>query len=729
MQCGFVEGLRNLGGVTLTLSREMVSEAIDISKLIVKASLAQRRMPTKADSAKYNKLVRPKLDAYKVRHGDNPRMLLQRLLDEYVATRGIGDDYEAKGIHYWGRTISRHVWAAITRKDKEKAYKEKKVSNYPQLYVLVDPHCVRFGLSYGLYVPDNSEMVTVVKNDQKLQEDILRVLKEDPTLTLYRVDRAITKDWVPSPATRVPAASASDVAREWSSDVQLTKYYEKGSIPVDVEAEITGTLDRLLSVFLRLSLSHEPDAGSPVGQQLSLGRPYWFVGAHWGDAGDQSRRFIDNGIWENGYTDKYLDEVKAIRPGDRIAIKAAYTRKRNLPFDNRGHRVATMVIKAVGVVTRNLDDGRRLQVKWTECVPAREWYFYTNLYTIWRVSRDDQYKAALVDFTFSDKPQDYSWFRNDPFWKGRFGDPDVAAEEPPEAHPPYSIDDIVSDGSFMERSELEAILQRLRDKKNLILQGPPGTGKTWLAKRLAFALIGRRDESKVKAIQFHPNLSYEDFVRGLRPSQDGRFENVDGPFLEMVDRALEDRSSNHVVVIEEINRGNPAQILGEMLTLLEADRRSPTEALELSRRKWEDERVFIPPNLYVIGTMNIADRSLALVDFALRRRFAFVDLEPRLGKAWRDWVAENCGIDAVTLIDIERRLSALNAAITADRNLGKKFCIGHSFVTPPKGASIGDGYAWFKQVVRTEIGPLLEEYWFDLPERACDVREEMMAGL
>jgi 5-methylcytosine-specific restriction protein B len=133
----------------------------------------------------------------------------------------------------------------------------------------------------------------------------------------------------------------------------------------------------------------------------------------------------------------------------------------------------------------------------------------------------------------------------------------------------------------------------------------------------------------------------------------------------MINIATKDPTSRYVIVIEEINRGNPAQIFGEMLTLLEVDKRTPKEALELSYRRSHEERVFIPDNLYVIGTMNIADRSLALVDLALRRRFAFINLEPTLGEIWRNWVQSQCGVDAETLIEIEERLTELNTAIAA----------------------------------------------------------------
>lgn len=301
-------------------------------------------------------------------------------------------------------------------------------------------------------------------------------------------------------------------------------------------------------------------------------------------------------------------------------------------------------------------------------------------------------------------------------------------EEPAVSQQPYSVDNIINEGCFLERAKLEKILKRLLDKKNLILQGPPGTGKTWLAKRLAFTLIGQRDDKQVRAVQFHPNLSYEDFVRGWRPAGDGKLTLVDGPFLEMVDAAKKDPNKKYVLVIEEINRGNPAQIFGEMLTLLEADKRTPKEALELSYRREEGERVFIPDSLYVIGTMNIADRSLALVDLALRRRFAFIDLEPTFGKPWCDWVHEKCSVALDVLTDIEKRVQSLNDEISADTSLGPQFRIGHSYVTPPLGVSIDDGRNWFRQVVETEIGPLLDEYWFEAPDKAEQARQRLLKG-
>ena len=273
------------------------------------------------------------------------------------------------------------------------------------------------------------------------------------------------------------------------------------------------------------------------------------------------------------------------------------------------------------------------------------------------------------------------------------------------------------------------MLQGLQAKRNMILQGPPGTGKTWLAKKLAYALIGQKDEDKVRQVQFHPNLSYEDFVRGWRPQSDGKLGLVDGPFLQFAKVACHDPNGTYVMVIEEINRGNPASIFGELLTLLEADKRTADNALTLAYQHVAGERFHIPPNLYVIGTMNLADRSLALVDFALRRRFAFFDLEPAINDAWREWVHRQCEVPTEFLDNVSHRIGALNNQIADDPNLGRQFRIGHSFVVPKPGEPIAVPEEWFMQVVEAEIAPLLREYWFNDPDKADEARSQLLSGL
>jgi 5-methylcytosine-specific restriction protein B len=301
-------------------------------------------------------------------------------------------------------------------------------------------------------------------------------------------------------------------------------------------------------------------------------------------------------------------------------------------------------------------------------------------------------------------------------------------------HPTYTVASIIEEGCFLASEDVEAMLVSLRHKKNIVLQGPPGTGKTWLARRLAAALVGRDRRAareRVRVVQFHPSMSYEDFVQGYRPTGDGKVALTDGLFLEAVRAAESEPEIPFTVVIEEINRGNPAQIFGELLTLLEADKRSPDEAVELAYHFPGSlpQRLYLPGNLYLIRTMNIADRSLALVDLALRRRFAFITLYPALNEMWRNWCIERGRLSAEIIRLITQRISELNAEIAVDRSLGIQFQIGHSFFTPPSTGITGRERAWLRSIIETEIAPLLDEHWYDAPDKARTARAKLLDGL
>lgn len=473
-------------------------------------------------------------------------------------------------------------------------------------------------------------------------------------------------------------------------------------------------------------------------------RSFWFVGALWGENGDQTERFLEEGIWQNGYDNKFSDHVARMKPGDRIAIKASFVKKYGLPFENQEKPVSCMRIKAIGTITEATTDGQTVKVDWTPLEKAKEWYFYTYRVTVVEADISDALARRLVQFAFGDSKQDYDFWIRQPYWAKKYrkaadtvtdlqiDEEEAEADIEEAAFEPYEISNIIADGCFLPEDNLNDALARLTSKKNLILQGPPGTGKTWLAKRLAYALIGTRDRKltrkRMRSIQFHPSLSYEDFVRGWRPDGNGQLKLTDGVFLEAIEAARAERDRPFVVIIEEVNRGNPAQIFGEMLTLLEKDKRREDEAIELAYHNEAGERVYIPDNLYVIGTMNIADRSLALVDLALRRRFAFVTLETMLNGTWKTWCAEQAGLEDSAVTKIQNLMKELNDEIANDRSLGAQFRIGHSYVTPAAGEKIDNPDKWFRQIVETEIGPLLEEYWFDNPDKATSATRKLLEG-
>ena len=307
-------------------------------------------------------------------------------------------------------------------------------------------------------------------------------------------------------------------------------------------------------------------------------------------------------------------------------------------------------------------------------------------------------------------------------------DIDYDGAETPTARP-YSVANIVEEGAFHSRERLQQILKRWEGKKNLVLQGAPGTGKTWMAKRLAYALIGSESPTAVRPLQFHSNSSYEDLVRGWRPtaneSGEGRLVLTDGPLLQHAQRARMQPDIPHVLVIEEINRGNPAQVFGEMLTLIESTKRTPKDALVLTYPRTVDEQYHLPDNLYIVATMNIADRSLALVDFALRRRFCFETLEPAFTAVWSALVAKRLPNNPELVELIRTKVENLNTQIRSDPALGPAFQVGHSYFTPAETES--DGRDWFVGVVESEIAPLLAEYWFDNPGTATDAVAEILA--
>ena len=428
----------------------------------------------------------------------------------------------------------------------------------------------------------------------------------------------------------------------------------------------------------------------------------WYVGATGNDENgiytDFSERYISEGIWLSGWTDKHLDLVKSVKVGDRIALKSISNKKYDLPFDNNGKSVGYMIIKAIGIIVENCGDGRNLKVDWQKVEPvAKEWFGEgLCMGTIHYIEGcGSLIKQALLNFTFENAPQDY----------------DICEQYYSDVKTNGQIcENIINDCMRVPRMPRSSIIHPL----NIILYGAPGTGKTYSTIDYAVAIIKNKkleeyeniprleiqdefkslvNEKKIAFSTFHQSYGYEDFMQGMRPVlNDGvvSFKIVDGVFKSISDRAMADPANNYVIIIDEINRANISKVFGELITLIEDDKRWG-ELNEISSTLSSGEIFAVPNNLYIIGTMNSADKSISLIDTALRRRFIFSEVVP----------------DSTKIEDemFKKILEKLNTELVNELD-STDLLIGHSYF-------MGKSECDLCSIMNNSIIPLLYEYFYD----------------
>lgn len=275
---------------------------------------------------------------------------------------------------------------------------------------------------------------------------------------------------------------------------------------------------------------------------------------------------------------------------------------------------------------------------------------------------------------------------------------------------------------FVEKEKYETMKSRLLKKKNIIIQGSPGVGKSFLSKRLVYSIIGSKNSEFVEVVQFHQNYSYEDFVMGYRPTGRGNFELKNGIFYNICNVAKRNPKQKYFLIIDEINRGNLSKIFGELLLLIENDKRGEEYSIPLLYKS--ELKFFVPENLYIIGIMNTADRSLAFMDYALRRRFSFIEIEPQFKSNKFQMYLKKCN-EYRYLEKILNIIDNINQSILEDETLGKNYMIGHSYFCNLEELSKND----INEIINFDIIPLIEEYWINNESKFLEFKNELLGAI
>lgn len=461
------------------------------------------------------------------------------------------------------------------------------------------------------------------------------------------------------------------------------------------------------------------DEGSVMVEEDANAVHYWLYAA--GHGGDKWNEFYDSNIMAIGWGE--IGDLSKFSDKNQIknAMRLAYNQP-DRSFKNDAHATwqfaKEMKIGDVVFVKKGSSQivGRGVVESDYIYDDTQSDYYYNVRKVRWTNRGVWEHPGRTVTKTLTDITQytEYVEKLNSLFVSAQ----DEEFDEKEIVYPPYSSDDFLND-VYMSEKDYTTLVELITEKKNVILQGAPGVGKTFAARRLAYSIMESQDSEKVMMVQFHQSYSYEDFIMGYRPTEEGKFVLKEGPFYSFCKKAENDSDNDYFFIIDEINRGNLSKIFGELLMLVEKDKRAKVKLQLL----YSDEKFSVPENLYIIGMMNTADRSLAMLDYALRRRFAFFNLKPAFNSD--GFIQYKNKLNNYKFDKLIEVVLSLNKAICEDDSLGEGFMIGHSYFCNIK--KVDDNR--LSNIIEYEIIPMLKEYWFDESSKVKEWSERLRSAI
>lgn len=660
--------------------KDAISEIIKINEVIINNQLDKVAPRTEEMQIGYNTYVKPLLQDFKNKHGVSERTLIKSILEKcnFSSINGLN----LKSFGHWGQKINPFIWASFFIDNENK----RPASHSIQLYMLIDHTGLKFGLDYGDKIENNNELVSNIKSD----EETMKLLID--SINLHQLEVIEIKGGSPKLVHNHNREDNLIKTKEdflkWNKDIHIIKTFAQNEIPKNIDEIIINTLNSLLPIYLNhSSFSKTEDVG------------YWLYSAgsnakNWDKQFKEGYMSIDYNFPDD--LNDFKEKQELINSGDDYGfeegnmntIKALWDFSKEI---NKGDVVISKKGRSkylgYGIVTSDyiydgsiVDYKHKRKVKW---IKKGDWNVDGNLplKTLTNITQFQDYVQKL---------------------KSKLG---INENDKAIGNPKFNLEKVL-ENVFLDYNDFQNIIDILSTKKNIILQGSAGVGKTFIAKKIAQALQEDYREDTIEMIQFHQSYSYEDFIQGYRPNE-ASFSLQNGIFYDVCEKAKKDTSIPHFLIIDEINRGNLSKIFGELMMLIEADKRGEKNKIKLTYSSKND--FYVPDNLYIIGTMNTADRSLTIVDYALRRRFAFIKMKPNFDKQFQSFLMKK-GISEELIFKISNKMKNLNNIISSDDSLGEGFEIGHSYFCSYKS---GEQNKWLTNVIKYEIIPLIEEYWFD----------------